>query len=59
MYFNVKLLDRIGVQTVNKYDISRRLNSIKNMKVAYYKYQGRYKFWFIHEDYIKLIQKRG
>lgn len=59
MYFNVSLLNRIGIQTLNKYDTSRKLNSIKNINIAFYRYQGRYRFWFIHEDYIKIIQKRG
>lgn len=58
MYFNVLLLNRIGIQTVNKYDTSRRLNAVKNKNIAYYKYQGRCRFWFIHKDHIELIQRR-
>lgn len=58
MYLNVRLLNKIGIETLNKYDTSRRLNSIDNKRIAYYRYQGRYRIWFIHQEYIKLIQKR-
>lgn len=59
MYYNVKLLNQIGFQTLNIYDISRRLNSIQNQKIAFYKYQGRYKLWFIHSNYIDMLLKRS
>lgn len=57
MYLNVKLLNKIGIITLNKYDTARRLNSIKDSRIAYYKYQGRYKFWFINYSYLYIIQK--
>lgn len=58
MYYNVKLLNQIGFHTLNKYDISRRLNSIQNRTIAFYKYQGRYKLWFIHFNFVDILLKK-
>jgi len=59
MYFyNVNLLYFYGLKTINRFDLSRRLNSVKNSSIAYYKYQGKKKIWFLKADFLHLIIKK-
>src|SRR5690554_574002 len=59
MYFyNVNHLHFYGLKTINRFDLSRRLNSVKNPNVAYYKYQGKKKIWFLKADFLHLIIKK-
>lgn len=59
MYYNVNHLDLYGIILLNRYDVSRVLNKVSNSKICFYKYSGRYKCWFIHVNYIYIIQKKA
>lgn len=59
VYYSVLHLNFYYLNVLNRFDVSRKLNKVKNKHIAYYVYQGRYKYWFINQEYVSLILKKN
>lgn len=57
-YYNVMHLKLYGYKLLNRWDVSRKLNTVNNSSIARYYYSGRNKVWFINEKYINIILKK-